>query len=368
MGKPLRVGIVGVGTISGQYLAMLDALDELHLVAVTDLDSARAEQVASERPGVVAVAPEDLAGHPDVDVVLNLTTPAQHLDVALAAIHAGRGVYGEKPLATTVEDGRRLLAAAAEAGTVVGCAPDTVLGTGIQTARRAIDDGMIGMPIAATATMVTPGHELWHPAPDFYYQPGGGPLFDMGPYYLSALVTLLGPVARVSGMASRRRPTRTIATGPRAGVVVPVDVDTHVTALLEHESGVVTTLVVTFDAVATRSANIEVHGERGTLAVPDPNLFAGPVELRELGSADWVTLEPSAGYRDAGRGVGLVDLARTAPGDEPRAGGKLAFHVLEVMESVLRSAASGTSVAISSTVDRPAPVPLQDLPRRKDLA
>lgn len=365
MGQPLRVGIVGVGTISGQYLAVLDALEELRLVAVTDLDPARAERVAAERPGVLAVTPDQLVAHPDVDVVLNLTTPAQHLEVALAAIAAGRGVYGEKPLATTTAEGRRLLDAASRAGVVVGCAPDTVLGTGIQTARRALDDGLVGVPISATATMMTPGHELWHPAPDFYYQPGGGPLFDMGPYYLSALVTLLGPIRRVSGMASRRRPTRTVATGPRAGASVAVEVDTHVTALLEHENGVLSTVIVSFDAVATRSSCIEVHGASGSLVVPDPNLFDGAVEVRALGSTEWTTLEPSAGYRGAGRGVGLVDLARTPPGDEPRAGGALAFHVLDVMESIILAASRGTSVEITSTAARPSPVPLQDLARRE---
>ncbi len=364
MGKPLTVGIVGVGTISGQYLASLDSYAELSLVAVSDIDAERAAAVAATRPGVVAVSPDELYALPELDMVLNLTTPAQHVGVALDAIAAGRGVYGEKPLATTTIDGRRIVDAAAAADVMIGCAPDTVLGTGIQTARKAIDDGLIGTPIAATATMVTPGHERWHPAPDFYYQPGGGPLFDMGPYYLSALVTLLGPIRSVSGMSSRTRSTRSIASGPRAGATFPVDVETHITALLQHESGAITTLIVSFDAVGTKSANIEVHGELGSLAVPDPNLFAGPVELQELGASTWRALGPSAGYIDAGRGVGLVDLARTAPGGEPRAGSSLAFHVLDVMESILTAATKGTTVDIASTTVRPSVVPLQPLSRR----
>ncbi|HEU0206518.1 MAG TPA: Gfo/Idh/MocA family oxidoreductase [Pseudolysinimonas sp.] len=364
MGKPLTVGIVGIGTISGQYLTNIDSLAEVQLVAVSDLDPQRAERAAAERPGVVALPTDQLLARDDIDVVLNLTTPAEHADLALAALAAGRGVYGEKPLATNTVDGRRILDAAAAAGLPIGCAPDTVLGTGIQTARKAIDDGIIGTPIAASATMVTPGHERWHPAPDFYYQPGGGPLFDMGPYYLSALITLLGPITAVTGMASRMRSTRTIATGERAGTVVPVNVDSHATALLRHAGGAISTLIVSFDAVGTRSANIEVHGERGTLAVPDPNFFVGDVDLLRLGDDEWSTLAPSAGYTNGGRGIGLADLARTAPGSEPRAGGALGFHVLDVMESILTAVAQGTTIEVASTVARPAAVPLTDLPRR----
>ena len=193
---------------------------------------------------------------------------------------------------------------------------------------------------------------------------GGGPLLDMGPYYLSALVTLLGPVASVTAMTSRTRDTRMIALGDRAGEVIPVTIDSHVTALLRHESGAVSTLIVTFDAVGSRSANIEVHGETGTLAVPDPNHFMGEVNLLSLGQTEWKTLEVSGGYLDGGRGIGLVDLARTPVGKEPRAGGLLAFHVLDVMESVLRSAEQGVTIEVVSTVARPDPVPLTTLERR----
>jgi predicted dehydrogenase len=364
MGKPLRIGIVGIGTISGQYLATIDSLADLELVAVSDLDPARAEAASQSRPGVVAVSTRELLKRDDVDIVVNLTTPAEHVDVALAAIAEGRGVYGEKPLATNTVDGQRILDAAAAASVRVGCAPDTVLGTGIQTARRAIDDGLIGAPIAATATMVTPGHERWHPAPDFYYQPGGGPLLDMGPYYLSALITLLGPVSAVTGMTSRMRDSRVIATGERAGTEIPVAIDSHVTALLRHESGAISTLFVTFDAVGTRSSNIEVHGESGTLSVPDPNMFVGDVHLLGLDASQWRTLDVSGGYVQGGRGIGLVDLAATPAGEEPRAGGAMAFHVLDVMESVLQAAADGSTRAVRSTVVRPAAVALAELARR----
>ncbi|WP_327673759.1 MULTISPECIES: Gfo/Idh/MocA family oxidoreductase [unclassified Streptomyces] len=363
-GTPLNVGIIGCGTIVGQYLASLRRLADVELVAVADLDADRARAVAKEWDGDVrAVTVDELLAADDVDLVLNLTIPAAHAEIALKAIAAGKHVYGEKPLAATTDEARQVLEAARQAGVVVGCAPDTVLGTGIQTARKAIDDGLIGRPVAATATMVTPGHERWHPNPDFYYAPGGGPLLDMGPYYITALVTLLGPVTSVIGSASHPRSEREIGSGPRAGERVPVEVDTHVTGVLVHESGALSTLVVSFDAVATHSSNIEVHGPRGSLAVPDPNHFAGDTRLFRLGAETWEALPVSAGYSDSGRGYGIADLAATPPTHEPRASGTLAYHVLDIMESLLGSAAGGTSVTVSSRAPRPAPVPLADLSR-----
>ncbi len=364
MGKPLKpvnIGIVGCGHIITAYLETFPKLDAVRLVAVADLDRARADAVAQQNPGVRSLSVDELMADDEVELVLNLTIPAAHAEVALAAIAAGKQVYGEKPLAANLEQAASILTAASAAGLTVGCAPDTVLGTGTQTARRAIDDGLIGTPISATATMMTPGHERWHPNPDFYYLPGGGPLLDMGPYYVSALITLLGPVASVIGAASHTRQQRTIGSGPREGETIPVSTDTHVTGVLVHESGALSTLVMSFDAVATVSANIEVHGESGSLIVPDPNRFDGDVKLRALGSDDWETLPVSAGYVDASRGIGLQDLALTPPDAEPRASGTLAFHALEVMESVLRSAHTGQSVAIESTCERPQAVPLTEL-------
>ncbi|WP_420180645.1 Gfo/Idh/MocA family protein [Paenarthrobacter sp. TA1.8] len=361
MGKPLNVGVIGCGAIIAQYLANFRRLDSINLVAVADLDPARAQAVADSYEGVRALTVDDLLAADDVDLVLNLTIPAAHADIALRAIAAGKSVYGEKPLAATTAEAREVLDAAAAAGVVVGCAPDTVLGTGIQTARKAIDDGLIGAPISATATMATPGHERWHPNPDFYYQPGGGPLLDMGPYYVSALVTLLGPVVSVVGAASHTRSERTIESGPREGQKVPVDIDSHVTGVLVHASGALSTLFMSFDAVKTKSPNIEIHGETGSLIVPDPNYFDGDVQLFALGAEDWETLPVSAGYVDSGRGFGIADLATTPAEQEPRAGGQLAFHALEVMESVLESAKSGQSVAIKSTASRPAVVELTEL-------
>lgn len=361
MGEPLRIGIIGLGTISAQYLRTLDGLGSVALVAVADLHHELGVGVAEERVGVRACSVGELLAADDVDLVLNLTVPAAHADIALEAINAGKSVYGEKPLALSTEQGKEMLSAASAAGVLLGCAPDTVLGTGIQTARQVIDDDVIGRPIAATATMVTPGHERWHPNPDFYYRRGGGPLLDMGPYYLSALVNLLGPVTRVVGASSRTRATRTIVSGPRAGDLVPVDIDTHITGVLTHASGVLSTVVMSFDAVATRSANIEIHGESGSLVVPDPNYFDGDVQIRTLGSTAWTTVPVSAGYLNAGRGVGIADLASTPDGAAPRAGGPLAYHVLDIMENLLQSAETGKAHQVPSTVERPTAVPLQPM-------
>ena len=359
MGTPesiLRVGVIGCGNIVEQYLRTLPHLSRVRLVAAADLDPARAEQVAARVPGARALTVDELIADPDVDLVLNLTIPAAHHDIALRAIAAGKHVYGEKPLADTVEHAVDVLAAAEAAGVTVGAAPDTVLGPGIQTARRAVDDGLIGRPISATATMATAGHERWHPNPDFYYQPGGGPLLDMGPYYVTALVSLLGPVTSVVGAASRLRDERVIGSGARAGERIPVAVDTHVTGVLVHASGALSTITMSFDTVASAASRIEIHGESGSLIVPDPNQFDGETRLKALGDEEWRVLEQSAGYVGAERGIGLEDLA--TEGASLRASGALAFHVLEVMESLLESAHSGRAIAIESTCERPAPVPL----------
>ncbi len=357
MGQPVNVGVVGCGAISAQYFPTIDRLPGLRLVAVADLDPERAREAVRPYPGVDVLTVAELVADPRVDVVLNLTIPAAHTEIALLAIAAGKDVYTEKPLAATAEEAERVLRAAGAARVRVGCAPDTVLGTGTQTARKAIDDGLIGTPRAATATMITPGHERWHPNPDFYYIPGGGPLLDMGPYYVTSLVTLLGPVTSVIGAASRTRSKRTIGSGPRQGEEIQVTVDTHVTGVLTHASGALSTLVMSFDGTATRASNIEVHGEKGSLVVPDPNHVDGSVLVS--GPDGWRDLPASAGYVGAGRGVGLADFAATPAGREPRAGGALAFHVLDVMEALLSSAHTGVAVTVTSTCERPPPVHLR---------
>ena len=359
MGQPLKVGIVGCGTIVAQYLQTFARLTTVQLVAAGDLDSSRAEAVAFANPGVRALSVDDLIADDQVDLVLNLTIPAAHAEVGLRATAAGKSVYGEKPLAATTAEARTLLDEARSARVRVGCAPDTVLGTGTQTARKAIDDGLIGTPVAATATFATSGHERWHPNPDFYYAPGGGPLLDMGPYYVTSLVTMLGPVVSVVGAASRTRSTRTIGSGPRRGELIPVSTDSHVTGVLVHASGVLSTIYMSFDTVATTAPRIEIHGESGSLVVPDPNRFDGDVLLRTATGTNWEALPVSAGYVGASRGFGVHDLTVTPAEEEPRAGGTLAFHVLDVMESLLRSAHEARTIAVQSRCERPPAVPLQ---------
>ena len=364
----LRVGVVGVGNISGQYFQAIPRLPNLRVTAIGDLDADRAAKAAAEVPSARAVGLDELYAAEDVDLVLNLTIPAAHAEVAQAAIAGGKHVYGEKPLAATTAEARAVLDAAERAGVRVGCAPDTVLGTGVQTARAVLDAGAVGVPVAATAFMVTPGHEAWHPDPEFYYRPGGGPLLDMGPYYLTALVTLLGPVKRVVGMSSTPRPTRVIGSGPRAGTEFGVEVATHVTGVLEHEGGALSTLLMSFDVWAGQLPHIEVYGSGGSLKVPDPNGFDGEVSIFRAGAGEWERVPERGGYRNAARGYGVSDLARALGEGVPhRANGRLAFHVLDVMESLLAAAQSGESVIIGSTCERPAAVPAGARPEEPEL-
>jgi len=357
VGSALKVGVVGVGVISQQYFEHFPSLPNLQLTGVADIDVERARSVGAAQD-VPGMSVDDLLHHDDVDVVLNLTIPAAHADVACRALAAGKHVYGEKPLAMSTAEATPVLEQAVTAGLRVGSAPDTVLGTGIQTARAALDDGLVGTPVAAAVAWSAPGHELWHPAPAFYYQPGGGPLLDMGPYYLTSLVTFFGPVVRVSGSATRSTRERTVATGPAAGTAIPVDIDTHVVAILEHEGGVVSTVTVSFEVWATRTPLFEVYGTAGTLSVPDPNRFSDPVSVATASDREWRELPVSAGYADAGRGYGLADMAHAIATDRPhRASGDLAFHVLEVMEAVATAAREHTVVDVRSRVERPATVP-----------
>lgn len=354
------VGIIGVGVISGVYLRTLAQHPRIDLVAVADLDMPRAATVAAAHGDTVALTVDDLLADDTIATVLNLTVPLAHEDIGRRAIAHGKNMYVEKPLTATLAGAEPLLAAAAAAGTAVGCAPDTVLGTGIQTARRAVETGLIGRPTSAIATWISPGHEFWHPNPDFYYLPGGGPLLDMGPYYLTSLVQLLGPVVAVSGAASRSRAERVIASGPRAGQRVPVEVATHVTGILEHGDGALSTVTVSFDGFRSTARPIEVHGEAGSLLLPDPNAFSGPVEHTAPGVEGWRTLDPSAGYVGADRGIGLLDMLGAAGDGVPanRASGQLAAHVLEVMMTLLAAADEGRRLPISSRPAVPSLVPL----------
>ena len=293
-------------------------------------------------------------------MVINLTIPLAHATVCLQALEAGKDVYVEKPLAATREEGRKVLELAARKGLLVGSAPDTFLGGGIQTAIKLIRDGWIGTPIGATAFMTSGGHESWHPAPEFYYQKGGGPMFDMGPYYLTALIAMLGPISRVTGSARISYPERTITSQPKFGQKVKVEVPTHVAGIMDFAEGPIGTLLTSFDTKGGSTLpRIEVYGSGGTLLVPDPNNFGGTVSIWRAGSKMWSDLPLTHGKAENARGVGAADMARAIQtGRRHRASGELAFHVLEAMHGFHDASEQGAHYAMKSTCDTPDPLPL----------
>jgi predicted dehydrogenase len=356
-----KVGIIGCGNICDQYFKGCAAFQILEVVACADIDMSRAEAKAAEY-GVKAMTVDALLADPDIDIVVNLTVPAAHAEVALKAIAAGKSVQSEKPLALTREDGQKILNAAKAKGVLVGCAPDTFLGGGLQTSRKLIDDGWIGTPVAATAFMLGHGPEAWHPNPDFFYKVGGGPMFDMGPYYLTALVHLLGPVVRMTGSAQISFPQR-FATSSKLplesyGHAIDVEIPTHVTGVLDFASGVVATLITSFDVWAHNLPRIEIYGSEGSLNVPDPNRFTGPVKVRRAGAEDWSDV-PLTHSDQVGRGIGVADMAYALrSGRTNRTSGDLAYHVLDLMHAVHDSSSSGQHVMVKSTVKRPEPLPI----------
>lgn len=353
-----NIGIVGCGVISGIYLQNFKQFDFLQVTACADLDLSRAEARAAEY-GVPRACPVDeLLADPSIDIVVNLTVPQAHAPVNLAAVNAGKHVYSEKPLTITRAEGQALLAAARAKGVRVSCAPETFLGAGLQTCRRLIDEGALGTIVGASAFMGSSGPESWHPDPDFFYQPGAGPVFDMGPYYITALVNLLGGVRRVSGSARVTRAQRLIGSQPRAGSFIAVNTPTHVASVLDFEGGAIGTLVTSFDVLAHTLPPIEIYGTGGTLTVPDPNTFGGPVRLRQAGSQEWQAVGLTHANPANSRGLGVADMARGIQSGRPhRASGDLAYHVLDVMHAMLDTSLLNQPIYLASTIERPAPLP-----------
>jgi predicted dehydrogenase len=349
---------VGIGNISGIYLKNLNGMfkDRIKVTAVTDFIPERAAKVADEYSLKHIQTTEELLNSPDVDIVLNITPPPYHYPVALAAVKAGKHVYNEKPFCVKREEAAEILKAAA--GKVrVGGAPDTFLGAGIQTCRKLLDDGWIGKPVAAAAFMMNHGPEHWHPNPEFYYKEGGGPMFDMGPYYLTALVSLLGPVVRVSGSAKKGFEERTVTSDPQNGKVIAVDVPTHLAGTLDFSSGAVGTIVTSFDIYSHTLPFIEIYGTEGSLRVPDPNTFGGPVYVARFRTETWSEIPLLKSYSENSRGLGITDMAEAiAEGRPHRANGELACHVLEVMHGIHDASASGQYYRVKSACERPAPL------------
>lgn len=355
----IKVGIIGTGNISGIYFQNGSKFDSMEVVACADLDVERAKAKAVEH-GIRGCSVDELLADPAIQMVINLTIPQAHASVCLQALEAGKHVYVEKPLAVTREEGLQVLELARRKGLLVGSAPDTFLGGGIQTSVKLVEDGWIGTPIGATAFMLSGGHETWHPAPEFYYQQGGGPMFDMGPYYLTALVALLGPIARVTGSTRISYPERTITSQPKFGQKVKVETPTHIAGIMDFVSGPIGTLLTSFDVKGQSTLpRIEVYGSQGTLIVPDPNTFGGPVRIHRAGSNEWSDIPLTHGRAENARGVGAADMARAIQtGRKHRANGEMAYHVLEAMHGFHDASKNGTHYVMKSTCEKPAPLPL----------
>jgi predicted dehydrogenase len=354
-----KVGIVGCGVISKAYFRGCEFFDNLEVAACADLDLSRAQAKAEEFGVPRACSADELMADPEIEIVVNLTIPQAHAPVALAAIKNGKSTYSEKPLAVDREEAQSILQAARAKGVYVGCAPDTFLGGGLQTCRKLIDDGWIGEPVAATAFMMGRGHESWHPDPEFYYQPGGGPMFDMGPYYLTAFVSMLGPVRRVAGMTRITFPERTITSEPKYGTVMQVQVPTHVAGLIEFEKGPIGTIITSFDIAAHGLPRIEIYGSEGTLIAPDPNTFGGPVRVKRGNAEEWSEIPILHSTTEPGRGTGVADMAYAIRSGRPhRASGELAYHVLDLMYAFHESSDQGRHIEMQSTCSLPAPLPL----------
>jgi len=352
-----NIGIIGCGQISSVYLEAPRTFDILHTVACADIDMnrARAQAQRFNVPNVYSV--EELLADPSIDIVVNLTIPKVHAEIGLAAVEAGKSTYSEKPLAINREQGKALLDAAHAKNLRVGCAPDTFLGGGIQTCIKLINDGRIGEPVAATAFMMSHGPESWHADPDFFYQPGAGPMFDMGPYYLTALVAMIGPVRRVTGSARITFPERLITSQARYGTKIQVNTPTHIAGIMDFASGAVGTIITSFDVWSHQLPRLEVYGTEGTLIVPDPNTFGGPVYIRSVQDKDWQEVPLTHGYTKNHRGIGVADMAHGIQTGKPqRASGELAYHVLDIMQAFHDSSQEGRHIELTSMVDRPAPL------------
>ena len=360
MSSPARVGIVGCGVISREYAQNAKAFDTFELVACADLDESQARALAEAHDLRIASV-DELIADSSIDIVLNLTPPAAHSAVIGACLAAGKHVYTEKPLAADTAGAAALVAEAGRLGLRIGCAPDTFLGSAYQAGRALLDGGAIGEPLSVSAAVLVGGQERWHPNPDIFFADGAGPLLDMGPYYLTAIVSLLGPVARVAGFASTRTRERTIEIGSRAGERFAVTTPSHASAAMELDSGVTANLVASFETNGQSVSELELHGTEGVIAFPDPNTFTGPVRMRR-GREAWQDVQfAGRGDRDA-RGIGVHELVEAIAADRPeRASGSLGLHVVDVARGILIAASERRIVEIESRTPKPEAMPVETI-------
>jgi predicted dehydrogenase len=358
MMQKLKIGIIGTGNISPIYIKNTKTFQVLDLTACSDIINEKAVNVARIHGVPRACTVQELLDDPEIKIVLNLTPPAEHSKVAMQVLTANKSLYGEKPMAITREAAMQMRTVAEASGLRIGNSPDTFLGAGFQTCRKLIDEGVIGTPLGATAFMLSHGPEDWHPDPEFVYEMGGGPMLDMGPYYLTWLVGLLGPVERVAGLTKISFPERIIGSLPKKGKVMKVEVPTHVTGLLDFKCGAAGLLLTSFDVWGHELPRIEIYGSEGTLSVPDPNHYGGPVRLMSAHANHWTEIPLLPGYTENSRGLGVADMATAMlSGRAHRANEKMAYHVLDIMLSIYDSSASGQYLHLESTCERPAPLP-----------
>jgi len=356
--EKIKIGVIGCGNISPIYFTNLKKFDFLQVAACSDLLIERAKARANEYKIPKACSVKELLADPEIKVVLNLTIPIVHAEVDLQILTAGKHSYAEKPLAANRNDGKKVMSEAKKRSLRVGSAPDTFLGGGIQTCRKLIDDGFIGKPVAGTSFMLCHGHETWHPDPDFYYQKGGGPMFDMGPYYLTALINLLGPVKRVAASTKMTFPERLITSQPKNGTIIKVNTTTHLAGVMDFANGAIVSMITSFDVWSAGLPCIEIYGTEGCIRVPDPNGFGGPVVVFKKGSKAWAETPLSHGYSENSRGLGVADMAKAIISERKhRASGDMAFHVLDIMQSYDESSDAGRHIEIKSTCERPQALP-----------
>lgn len=363
--EKLGVGIIGCGNISTAYLTLAPLFKALEMRAVADINLGAAKARADEF-GVRALDVDELLGADDIDVIVNLTIPDAHYAVTAAILEAGKHAFSEKPLVLSLEEGKALRALAEARNLRIGSAPDTFLGGAHQLARTRIDEGLVGDIVAGTCHVMSHGMEHWHPNPDFFFLPGAGPVLDVGPYYVTNLIQLVGPVRKVAALTSSATPTRTILSAPRKGEIIPVKTPTNIHALLEFESGATITLSASWDVWAHRHSNMELYGSEGSLFLPDPNFFGGTVEhagrdgkIEALDEWDHpfgvANLEHPGGARANYRTAGLADMAQAiVDGREHRCSLDLAIHAVDVMTSILKSGETGEFVELTTTCERPA--------------